>query len=557
MNIQNHLRRATAKLFVSIFVFQILGLSALAQTRTYTQDDMGNRTAATQQVRFTSTAAFQIKPRRALVGDRINIYGRKFPTTQPTQLQVLFGTTPGVIHSVSERVLSVTIPASVDSGRVKIILPGGQELAVGTILIQGVSISPGLVALSYGQSTNFVATVIGATDTSVTWAVEGLSGGSSAVGSIDAAGMYTAPNGQSAIDGPYLIRASNAETGLEAYALVEIACTSIVPFDFGGSASGSISNTNERICYDFSASAGDSCWITTKGSLRWSLDSPDGVELLNWTGNSRQVDVLLPVDGFYKLSVRSQGATTGSYSLGLSDHPTETLPLLAYDTQVNDSITPFGDVDEWPFAGTQGELLTAFVDTATTVDLRMRVLDATTREVYVTGTGTTVHDTDDSEILDFPLPMTGDYLLQVYTEAIDTGSAPYTLALQVPGLDVLALNWGQSISDSIEFPTDEVTFEIAATAGDIAWISIRSPDFRFRFAAPDGTTLVTRTGTSFRYSEYEFEQTGNYRMHVRSRSTSIGNFEIGLSDLPIEGSLAMVAGTASVDSLDPFGDVDE
>jgi len=56
-----------------------------------------------------------------------------------------------------------------------------------------VTISPGSASLLTGQTSTFTATVTGTTNRSVTWAVNGVTGGSSAMGTISAAGLYTAP----------------------------------------------------------------------------------------------------------------------------------------------------------------------------------------------------------------------------------------------------------------------------------------------------------------------------------------------------------------------------
>ena len=55
------------------------------------------------------------------------------------------------------------------------------------------SISPGAVALSLGQSTQFQATLPGKSG-SETWSVNGIAGGNATVGTITSTGLYTAPS---------------------------------------------------------------------------------------------------------------------------------------------------------------------------------------------------------------------------------------------------------------------------------------------------------------------------------------------------------------------------
>ena len=57
-----------------------------------------------------------------------------------------------------------------------------------------VSLSPNSAALNVGATQQFSATVTGAANTAVTWAVNGVGGGSSTMGTVSVAGLYQAPN---------------------------------------------------------------------------------------------------------------------------------------------------------------------------------------------------------------------------------------------------------------------------------------------------------------------------------------------------------------------------
>jgi hypothetical protein len=67
--------------------------------------------------------------------------------------------------------------------------------SVGIIITSGVtmSVSPSTADLLPGKTQQFTATVVGNSNTAVTWAVAGLSGGNSTVGTISSQGVYTAP----------------------------------------------------------------------------------------------------------------------------------------------------------------------------------------------------------------------------------------------------------------------------------------------------------------------------------------------------------------------------
>lgn len=56
-----------------------------------------------------------------------------------------------------------------------------------------VSISPGSASLFAGQTANFTATITGSSNKGVTWKVNGVAGGNSAIGTISSTGLFTAP----------------------------------------------------------------------------------------------------------------------------------------------------------------------------------------------------------------------------------------------------------------------------------------------------------------------------------------------------------------------------
>ena len=57
-----------------------------------------------------------------------------------------------------------------------------------------IAVTPASASVSPGQTTQFTVVVTGTTNTGVTWQVNGTAGGNSTVGTISAAGLYTAPN---------------------------------------------------------------------------------------------------------------------------------------------------------------------------------------------------------------------------------------------------------------------------------------------------------------------------------------------------------------------------
>ena len=63
--------------------------------------------------------------------------------------------------------------------------PGGQDISV--------TVTPSSATVLLGNQVTFVATVKNNSDASVLWSVNGAPGGTASVGTISAAGVYTAP----------------------------------------------------------------------------------------------------------------------------------------------------------------------------------------------------------------------------------------------------------------------------------------------------------------------------------------------------------------------------
>lgn len=72
--------------------------------------------------------------------------------------------------------------------------PGGGTSTAETLVVSiAVSINPATQTVNVSQSQQFTAKVTGVADQSVTWAVNGVAGGSGTIGTIIMAGLYTAP----------------------------------------------------------------------------------------------------------------------------------------------------------------------------------------------------------------------------------------------------------------------------------------------------------------------------------------------------------------------------
>ena len=94
-----------------------------------------------------------------------------------------------------------------------------------TAPVSGLSISPTTAGITPGATQQFTATAQGQTNPSLTWAVDGVNGGNSTVGTVSASGLYTAPSQI----GSHTVSASVANPAVSASAVVSVFDFSISP----------------------------------------------------------------------------------------------------------------------------------------------------------------------------------------------------------------------------------------------------------------------------------------------------------------------------------------
>ena len=119
-------------------------------------------------------------------GSVVNFGSQQLATTfvSPTELTATGVATAAQVGNVP---VSVTNPNPVSATSAAIIV---QVVASSDIVV---TVTPKSVTIGAGNTTQFLATVTGTTDTEVTWAVNNIPYGNSTLGSIDGNGNYTAP----------------------------------------------------------------------------------------------------------------------------------------------------------------------------------------------------------------------------------------------------------------------------------------------------------------------------------------------------------------------------
>src|SRR5947199_6366784 len=137
-----------------------------------------------------------------------------------------------------------------------------------------VAISPPSITLQVGQSQQFSATVSGSSRQIVNWLANGILGGNSAVGTITASGLYTAP--ALAPSGPVTVTAQSVQPNAPS-----ASATVFVMPQPGGTMSVSISPTSASLqtgqTQQFSATVSG----TVNTAIKWLVNS-----IVSWIGTA-------------------------------------------------------------------------------------------------------------------------------------------------------------------------------------------------------------------------------------------------------------------------------
>ncbi|MBI3825758.1 MAG: IPT/TIG domain-containing protein, partial [Candidatus Rokubacteria bacterium] len=130
-------------------------------------------------------------------GDTLSIYGAGFDPS-PGQDTVTINGVLATVVSASATKLTVLIPAGATSGYVLVTTAHGTAQSPQPITVIGpvapFTVSPATATLYVDQRQAFAATLATGAAATVVWRVNSIPGGDSAVGTVSASGLYTAPD---------------------------------------------------------------------------------------------------------------------------------------------------------------------------------------------------------------------------------------------------------------------------------------------------------------------------------------------------------------------------
>jgi DNA-binding beta-propeller fold protein YncE len=134
-----------------------------------------------------------------------------------------------------------------------------------------VTISPTTATVKLGQTEQFTAAVTGNSNTTVTWAVNNVTGGNASIGTVTTAGFYTAPTNAVNASSVSVTATSVADTSKSASATVTISSGAVVTV---------LPTTGATIavgdCYQFSDTVTNLTSTTEPTAVNWAVNSVQG-----------------------------------------------------------------------------------------------------------------------------------------------------------------------------------------------------------------------------------------------------------------------------------------
>lgn len=195
----------------------IVSVSASAQEIRYLYDDLGRLVGVVDQQgnaaeyvhdavgnileirRFNvdpgaAVAITLVSPNQGTVGTTVEIFGRGFSATLLAN-EVAFNGVAATVTAATGTSLTTTVPAGATTGpiTVTVSLVGSATSPEPFTVLQAFAVTPEEADVVLNGGASFQATLDGVATSAVTWRVNGVVGGNATLGTITAAGVYTAP----------------------------------------------------------------------------------------------------------------------------------------------------------------------------------------------------------------------------------------------------------------------------------------------------------------------------------------------------------------------------
>jgi len=139
-------------------------------------------------------AIYALSPPRGRAGSTVSILGKGLGATAGQSTVTFTGGAAATVTGASPTALRVTVPGSALNGPISVAAPAGSAVSPMPFKVIGpLTVAPAGPLVAAGTVRPFSAAGAGGATPSVHWAVNDMPGGNASVGTISAAGVYSAP----------------------------------------------------------------------------------------------------------------------------------------------------------------------------------------------------------------------------------------------------------------------------------------------------------------------------------------------------------------------------
>jgi small nuclear ribonucleoprotein (snRNP)-like protein/putative NADH-flavin reductase len=334
----------------------------------------------------------------------------------------------------------------------------------------------------------------------------------------------------------------------------------------GSTVSDNISAAGEEDDYIFTLAGATRLYfdsLTNNGSIQWSLVGPAGTAVSNRSFPSSDAnDIGNPVisvpAGSYQLRVFGSGAATGAYSFRLSNLDTAgAANAITPGTPFSGQLNPGNETDFFSFTATAGQMFYFDVQSATSANGHVRLIDPFTNVVLDTTLNTDV-DT-------FTLTQGGTYIGLIEGRFNESSPSSYTYNLQpisAPAPTALTLGTTTSGAISLTGETDVYTFSLASVSRLYFDSLTNNNNFNWTLVGPSGTVVSHRSFLGSDSNDLGNPvlgglPAGSYTLTIDGTTDNTGAYSFRLSDLDVAGAAnAITPGTPFSGQLNPGNETD-
>jgi YD repeat-containing protein len=194
----------------------------------YTYDAVGNLLAIERVNADDIPGAVGItlvSPNSGKVGATVTIFGKGFSTTA-SQNAVAFNGTSATVTEAAPNRLVTSVPSGATTGSITLTAPLGNATSPSAFTVINVTgplaVTPASALVLPNRTQQFAATLNGSPTSSVTWTVNGIPGGDTAIGTVSTSGLYTAPSTQALVTAATITATHIVDTTLTASATATV-----------------------------------------------------------------------------------------------------------------------------------------------------------------------------------------------------------------------------------------------------------------------------------------------------------------------------------------------